>query len=145
MRRRNQKAPVFPFLISILRICKTRPDKLSEYFYPQDVDLIEKDTPDIVGFNSMAVESHLYLETTRLLKERNSNIINVFGGPHFGAIAAEVLEHYEWTDYVIAGEGEASIKNLFRYLESNERVTTMDNIAYRNKKRSPFTVKVGPV
>ena len=104
----------------------------AEYFYPHAVELIEKSNPDIVGFTSMAIESHVCLETARLLKERNPNIITIFGGPHFGAIATEVLEHYEWTDYVIAGEGEAPLQNLIRYLEGNDSVTTMDNIAYRD-------------
>jgi len=110
----------------------------AEYFYPHAVELIEQTNPDIVGFTSMAIESHVCLETARLLKERNPNIITIFGGPHFGAIAEEVLEHYEWTDYVIAGEGEAPLQNLIRYLEGNDSVTTMDNIAYRDNDEIIF-------
>ena len=98
----------------------------AEYFYSHAVELIEKGRPDIVGFTSMAIESHVCLETARLLKERNPDIITLFGGPHFGAIATEVLEHYEWTDYVIAGEGEAPLQNLIRYLEGNDIVMIHD-------------------
>ena len=65
------------------------------YFYPNAVELIELQKPDMVGFTPMAIESHVCLETVRLLKENNPNLKIVFGGPHFGAIAEEVLEHYE--------------------------------------------------
>ncbi len=105
--------------------------QIAEHFYPHAVELIQQQNPDVVGFTSMAIESHVCLETARLLKKENPNIITVFGGPHFGAIATEALEHYDWVDYVISGEGEAPLQNLIRHLEGNNPVATMDNIAHR--------------
>jgi len=113
----------------------------AEYFYPNAVKLIEETQPDMVGFTSMAIESHVCLETAKQLKERNKELITVFGGPHFGAIATEILEHYDWCDYVISGEGETPFQNLIRYLQGYEFALSMDNIAYRKSDEIVFKKK----
>ncbi len=109
-----------------------------EHFYPNAVELIEDQEPDVVGFTSMAIESHVCLEIARILKERNPDLLTVFGGPHFGAIAIEALEHYDWVDYIISGEGESPLQNLIKYIEGDRAAATMENIAYRNKREIRF-------
>ncbi|MFC1681009.1 B12-binding domain-containing radical SAM protein [Pseudomonadota bacterium] len=103
----------------------------AEYFYPHALEKIRETKPDIVGFTSMAIESHVGLQLAQELKEENPSIITLFGGPHFGAIATEMLEHYDWVDYVIAGEGEVPLQNLLRMLEGEGEVSDLSNIARR--------------
>ena len=113
----------------------------SAYFYPNAYQLVQQQRPDIIGFTSMGIESHVCLELAKQLKEQNPKITTILGGPHFGAIAVEVLENYPWIDYVIAGEGEDPLKNLIRLLQKEEQVLEVDNIAYRTDEGIVFSRK----
>ncbi len=111
----------------------------ADYFYPNALEQIQEEKPNIVGFTSMGIESHVCLELAKQLKDSDQTITTVLGGPHFGAIATEVLQHYPWIDYVIAGEGEVPLQNLLRLLQHRDLSITMDNIAYRSDKGIQFT------
>ena len=88
-----------------------RPD-----FYDRAVQVIAATGPDVVGFTSMAVESHVCLELARRLKREDPAVVTVFGGPHFSAMARTALELYPWVDYVVTGEGESAMCRLLRGL-----------------------------
>jgi radical SAM superfamily enzyme YgiQ (UPF0313 family) len=100
-------------------------------FYRKAVECIAATDPDVVGFTSMALESHVCLELGRLLKTLDPSVQVVMGGPHFSAIAAEVLEFYPWVDYVVLGEGELPARTLLRYLRGKAPISAFSNIAYR--------------
>jgi hypothetical protein len=87
--------------------------------------------PDVVGFTSMALESHVCLEMARQVKAVDPKIVIVLGGPHFSAISKDVLEFYPWVDYVIAGEGELAILNLLRRLQGKAAPGGLTNVALR--------------
>jgi len=101
-------------------------------FYSRALSAIATTRPDVVGFTSMALESHICLELARLLKAADPHIVTLLGGPHFGAIAREVLELYPWVDYVVTGEGEAAALSLLHYLRGQALVGQMMNVAYRD-------------
>ncbi|HLZ71787.1 MAG TPA: radical SAM protein [Dehalococcoidia bacterium] len=92
------------------------PAWLADGFYERAVRAIRDTRPDLVGFTSMALESHVGLELARRLKAEDPGVVTLLGGPHFGAIAREALEHYPWVDYVVAGEGEEATAALVRRL-----------------------------
>src|SRR6185295_19894686 len=81
-------------------------------FYDNATRWIAESNPDVVGFTSMAVESHVCLELARRIKREDPWIITVLGGPHFSAIAREVLELCPFIDYVVTGEGEDALRVL---------------------------------
>ncbi|AEW99303.1 radical SAM domain/B12 binding domain protein (plasmid) [Streptantibioticus cattleyicolor NRRL 8057 = DSM 46488] len=85
-------------------------------FYPRAVRAIAETQPDLVGFTSMAVESHVCLELARLLKAADPRLLTVLGGPHFSSIAREALDAFDWIDYVVTGEGEQALISLLRVL-----------------------------
>ncbi len=87
-----------------------------EDFYENAVRWIADSNPDVVGFTSMALESHVCLEMARLLKLQDPGIVIVLGGPHFSSIAREALELFPWIDYVVTGEGEMALLGMLRCL-----------------------------
>jgi len=101
-------------------------------FYARALPVIAETAPDVVGFTSMVVESHVCLELARRLKVADPGITIVLGGPHFSAIAAEVLRLYHWIDYVITGEGEWAARSLLRFLRGRAAASDFVNIAYRD-------------
>src|SRR5580693_5935572 len=103
-----------------------RPD-----FYSRAVAAIAATRPDVVGFTSMAVESHVCLELARLLKREDAAVVTVLGGPHFSAIASSALALYPWVDYVITGEGELALRQLMRRLAGKAPRAPLVNTAHR--------------
>jgi radical SAM superfamily enzyme YgiQ (UPF0313 family) len=101
-------------------------------FYTRALSAIAATEPDVVGFTSMVVESHVCLELARRLKAADPGVIIVLGGPHFSAIAAEVLRLYPWIDYVITGEGEWAAQALLRFLRGRAASSDLLNVAYRD-------------
>ncbi len=106
-------------------------DWLEGDFYREAVRAIVDSYPDVVGFTSMAVESHVCLEIARRLKSLDPHVVVILGGPHFSSIAREVLTLYPWVDYVITGEGELATRGLLRSLRRGMRSGRLENVAYR--------------
>jgi len=110
---------------------RQHPDRFGEIFYDWAVDEIADTEPDVVGFTSMVVESHVCLELARRLKERDPAVVVVLGGPHFSAIARPALELYPWVDYVVTGEGELALVGLLRRLRGVPVEDELVNVAAR--------------
>ncbi len=108
-------------------------------FYRKAAECIAATDPDVVGFTSMALESHICLELGRRVKALDPSVRVVMGGPHFSAIAKDVLGFYPWVDYVVVGEGELSARTLLRYLRGKVSTSEFSNIAYR--RNGEFALK----
>ncbi len=107
------------------------PGFLLDRFYENATRAIAATEPDVVGFTSMVVESHVSLELARRIKATDPGVVTVLGGPHFTAIARETLELYPWVDYVVTGEGEAATRSLLRYLAGKAGPSELVNVARR--------------
>ena len=106
---------------------------VQENFWENALEAIVAEGPDVVGFTSMAVESHVCIELARLLKARDPAVRTVMGGPHFSSIAAGVLEYYPWVDFVVTGEGEIAMRDLMRCLGGRMALGELANVAYRDR------------
>jgi hypothetical protein len=100
-------------------------------FYDHALSSILAANPDVVGFTSMALESHVCLEMARRVKAVDPKIVIVLGGPHFSSICKEVLEFYPWVNYVVTGEGELAILNLLRRVQGKSGPAGLTNVALR--------------
>lgn len=101
-------------------------------FWAHAIEAIAETAPDVVGFTSMAVESHACIEMARLLKQRDPAVRTVMGGPHFSSIAPRALELYPWIDFVVAGEGEGALRDLLRHLRGSLGAEELVNVARRD-------------
>jgi radical SAM superfamily enzyme YgiQ (UPF0313 family) len=79
-------------------------------FYDFALERIACAAPNAVCFTSMCLESHVALELARRVKDASPEVVTIFGGTHFGAIAREVLEDFPFADYVITGEAEDALR-----------------------------------
>lgn len=72
--------------------------------------------PELVGFTSMGVNSHVSLLIAEMIKKEDRNICVVLGGPHFSAIHEAIQEFFPYVDVVVSGEGEQSFRQLLTEL-----------------------------
>ncbi len=67
---------------------------------------------DVVGFSTYIWNGRISLEVARRLKERNDDVIVVFGGPHVPDNAEEFLRRNPFIDIAVHNEGERAFLAL---------------------------------
>ena len=85
---------------------------------------ITRGNPDVVGLTMMSVDFNPVMKCIEMIKNFNSEIKIVVGGPHPTLMPREVIPNSN-IDYIILGEGEISFANLLRDIQmgkSSERI-----------------------
>jgi B12 binding domain/Radical SAM superfamily len=113
------------------------PEIDGDEFYEITIESIVRSEPQVIGFTSMCMESHISLELGRQAKAKLPDVKTIFGGTHFGAIAREILTYFPFVDFVVAGEGERAIVAILDYL-SNSEGCLPKNVLYREADRMRF-------
>ena len=111
---------------------------------------IINEKPDVVAFSTYIWNVTKTLEICRIIKEKHNCKI-VLGGPEVAYRQRNVLEKYDFIDFVLAGEGEwtfpdfldnmngdLSLVSGVSYRENSE-VITIPEIEYKDTPPSPFT------
>lgn len=85
--------------------------------------------PGAVCFTVLTYNSPEALDIAGRLKANNDNIIIVFGGYHPSSAPADVLEKGD-VDFVVIGEGEETIIELFDAIERQDKLHHVSGIAF---------------
>lgn len=97
----------------------------------EDVLRIVGDTaPHVVGFTGWTAQMHISAEIARRIKEQFPETLTCVGGPHPTAIPQETLDEFPSFDFVVVGEGEATIVSLF---ERDLDYASIPNVLSRGK------------
>jgi len=99
----------------------------------EDLEKVIRDyRPDVVGIGSSST-SFVYdaMNTAYLVKMTDPSIITVGGGAHFSALPEESLQDCPSLDYIVIGEGEVSMHELLRTLESGGDPAEVKGLAFR--------------
>lgn len=109
---------------------------IKEYTINQHVDDIVRDIfkedYDVIAFSCYIWNYEMTLKIAEDIKTINPEIKIIFGGPEVSYEPGEILKTYDFIDYIIFGEGEASYKALCEHLflgQSN--INEIKGIAYR--------------
>ncbi|MBT0159336.1 radical SAM protein [Candidatus Bathyarchaeota archaeon A05DMB-2] len=94
---------------------------------------VEKENPDVVGFSTLASSGRTAAEISRKIKERNPDIITVFGNHHATFNAERILRKYPAVDIVVRGEGEKTITELAHCLKNRENLKNVKGITFKNR------------
>jgi anaerobic magnesium-protoporphyrin IX monomethyl ester cyclase len=93
---------------------------------------IESYDPDLVVVSSLSTcNAYVVIRTVGLVKMIDPDINTVVGGQHFSALAEQSLKEYPEIDYVIRGEGELTLLELVKTLESRENVGKIRGLSFR--------------
>jgi radical SAM superfamily enzyme YgiQ (UPF0313 family) len=84
--------------------------------------------PALIGVSLMSVEYHNARSLTMYLKNNFKSIPVIWGGIHPTICPERCLDY---ADYVCIGEGERTIVDLAKAVNSNENLTIINNLCYR--------------
>lgn len=89
--------------------------------------------PDVVAFSCYIWNIENTLKVANTLKNINENIKIVLGGPEVSFDSMEIINKYDFVDFVIKGEGEKVIKPLIDSIRLNslERLRDIKGLTYR--------------
>ena len=86
----------------------------------------------ILSFSCYIWNIEKTLEVCKYIKSK-SDITVVLGGPEVAYRAKNVLENYNFIDFVLSGEGEETLPLLLGVLSENGDLSTVSGLSYRNK------------
>ena len=89
-----------------------------------------------------AQANEVYAEVDRARASGVVHAVYIAGGPHPSALPEEALQHF---DFVVIGEGEESLPQLIRALESGSDPAAVKGIAFKRQGRVLFTGSREPV
>ncbi len=88
--------------------------------------------PDLIGFSVQSLTYKLSIELAKFLSTF-SNIPIVFGGVHTSVDIEKILKYHECVDFLVIGEGEITLCELAKKLNSNtiEEISSINGLVYR--------------
>ncbi|MFC4033490.1 RiPP maturation radical SAM C-methyltransferase [Streptomyces polygonati] len=88
--------------------------------------------PDVVGFTSTFQQNAAALATARELKRINPAIVTIFGGANCDGAQGEAMHrNFDFVDYVLRGEGEASFPAFLRALTGSQDFAKVEGLCWR--------------
>jgi magnesium-protoporphyrin IX monomethyl ester (oxidative) cyclase len=88
-------------------------------------------SPDVVGVSCLFSAQYENIEKICLItKEIRTGIITIVGGAHPSAVPQEVLKN-KYIDFVVIGDGEATLKELLDLLDSGENFKDIEGIGFK--------------
>lgn len=111
------------------------------------LDILKKEQPDVVGINCLTELRMMSLKLARIIKEYDKNIITVLGGIHASQFFHQIMNNYEFIDYIVVGEGEETFVELVDILKKYNvsRLDSVQGIAYRNNKKVEYSGDRQPI
>lgn len=86
---------------------------------------------DVVGFSTYNDNVRYAVEIAEEVKKRNPNVKIIFGGPHATATHSSIFKRHPVLDIVVRKEGEYSLLEIVRHLESGEPFHDIKGISFR--------------
>lgn len=104
--------------------------------YEKIKEEIQRRQPEIVGItNPFTSQVDHAIKVADIVKEVDSSIITIVGGPHVTVVPKQFLEVAKNVDIVVMGEGEYTMLDILRSLERNNGLNNVEGIAYRSEKK----------
>jgi len=100
---------------------------------------VEKEKPDVLGFSTLTSSGQTAALISTKVKEKNPNIITVFGNHHATFNAERILRKYPSVDIVVRGEGEKTVVELTQCLENGGDLKEVRGINFRNEGKMVST------
>ncbi|MBU7017685.1 MAG: cobalamin B12-binding domain-containing protein [Theionarchaea archaeon] len=107
--------------------------------------LIRKSSPDILGTGAMTPMFSGAVKLVTMAKEIDPQIKTVVGGSHVTFTYEDTLRQIPEIDIVVRGEGEETIVDLVKCLETRSDLKNVKGIAYRNNGNITVTENRPPV
>jgi len=87
---------------------------------------------DAVGMTIYTSDLKASTEVAKTIKEIDSEIPFIIGGPHCTFVKERSLKDIPYADYSVIGEGERTIVDFSRYLQGKKNIEDIPGMNYRN-------------
>ena len=94
-------------------------------------EIIESFEPDLIGIYVSTVAVPVVAVLARSIKQNNSHVPIVIGGPHPTAMPYESFAQMPEIDYVVRGEGEKPLLNLVNALGQGGDISDISALGYK--------------
>jgi len=108
-------------------------------------EIIEKASPDIVGTGALTPMFSAAIRLVKMVKEVDPDVITMVGGSHATFTYEEALLKIPEIDIIVRGEGEQTVVELIKCLETDSDLKNVKGIAYRDNGDIIATEKRPPV
>lgn len=98
------------------------------------ISTITQKKPDIVGMTAYTYNINDVAYFLAQLKKSLPDVKTVIGGPHITGEPILTLQRFPVIDYGIIGEGELPLNQLINYLSSDQDVSGIDALVYRDNQ-----------
>lgn len=105
--------------------------RLSKNLLKDFSNLLERGNFDIVGFSTVTPSTTNTMRLAAAVKQKKPGTITIIGGVHPTVIGPKVLEQMRDIDIAVFGEGEQTIAELLRNLETNQPLSDVCGLAFR--------------
>jgi anaerobic magnesium-protoporphyrin IX monomethyl ester cyclase len=103
------------------------------------VQWVEKEKPDFLGFSTLTSSGQTAALISTKVKEKNPDIITVFGNHHATFNAERILRKYPSVDIIVRGEGEKTVVELVKCVENGGDLKEVRGINFRNEGKMVST------
>ena len=100
-------------------------------------DYLVAERPSFIGFSCTTSSFLDGVRIATMAKNVVPGIKAVFGGPHVSALKTKVLADFPEVDFVVAGEGEATLKTLIACNGDPEKTSLLHGVVYRDGEGVP--------
>jgi len=97
---------------------------------------LKEEPPDIVGITVLTPMHGTVKDLVKRIKEVVPYVKIIVGGAHASALPAELLSEIEEIDYVCIGEGEDTIIETVKFIESEKEFPEIAGLAYRKNGKA---------
>jgi anaerobic magnesium-protoporphyrin IX monomethyl ester cyclase len=103
--------------------------------YEKIKEEIQRIKPDIVGIaNPFTSQVEHAIKVADIVKEVDSSILTVVGGPHVTVVPIQFLEETRNVDVAVIGEGEQTMLDIVKVFEGKKKMGDVQGIAHRKDK-----------
>ncbi len=98
----------------------------------ETVNWVEKENPDILGFSTFASSGRTAALISKKVKEKNPNVITVFGNYYATFNPERILRKYPSVDIIVRGEGENTVIELVSCLRNKGSLKKVRGVTFKN-------------
>jgi anaerobic magnesium-protoporphyrin IX monomethyl ester cyclase len=95
-------------------------------------ECIESFSPDIVAASGFTCNAYACAKVAGMAKTVNPDTVTILGGQHFSFTAEESLNDFPEIDYIVRGEGEATLVELIKVLREGKGIDRVKGLSFRN-------------
>ncbi|MCX5694131.1 MAG: radical SAM protein [Candidatus Omnitrophica bacterium] len=113
--------------------------------YEDSVSEILGHHPDYVAITATTVSIFNAARLARMIKERAARITIIIGGAHLSATPEETMQKFPAFDFGIIGEGEETLIELLKRIESKGKLGEVPGITFRETNKVILTPERPPI